>query len=180
MNWLDGIMLIAAACGLAIGYRRGLVGQLMSVAGLVVAYISATLYYREAAAWIGRWIDWPAFGENAAYDFIVKNVPIETYLNNAVAFVLVFIGVKLACSAVGALLHIAVRAPGLSLINKWGGALLGFAAATILIAVAVHIAGAIPSEPLQRLLDESSIASIIRDMPLGILPPGGSSPSAVG
>jgi len=163
LNIIDLCVIAVAASGLAIGYGRGLVKQFFAVAGLVIAYLAAYKYFRDVSRWIGPYIPWPVTDDGAGYGFPLDGLRLETYLNNAAAFLLLFIATKLACNLIGALAGIIVKAPGLNFVNKVCGALLGFAGSAILIVVAIHVMGAIPSEPLQQQLAGSEAARVIEE-----------------
>ena len=167
MNVLDWIMMVVAVSGLVIGYQRGLIGQLISLAGLIIAYFAAYTYYKDFSVWVEWFIPWPDFFGYTWYGFAIKETNWEMYLNHAVAFVFIFIVVKLLCSLVGAVIQFIFKAPGLNFINKWSGALLGLGGALILIVVAVGVMGAVPSEPVQKQLNESRTNEYIQhDIPM--------------
>ncbi len=44
-NLLDVIVAVTIACAIFLGYYRGLVAQLVSIAGFFVAYVNAFIFY---------------------------------------------------------------------------------------------------------------------------------------
>ncbi len=60
MNWLDIIVLLMLLIPIFIGWRRGLVGTVVPLVGLVVAIILAGRFYDSVAGWFSTWLDSPA------------------------------------------------------------------------------------------------------------------------
>jgi membrane protein required for colicin V production len=60
MSWLDIIVLLMLLIPLFIGWRRGLVGTVVPLVGLVVAIIVAGRFYGSVAGWFSTWLDSPA------------------------------------------------------------------------------------------------------------------------
>lgn len=162
MNILDWILLFVAASGLLLGYKRGLVDQLISLVSLILAYIVAYNYYQKTSQWLAEWVRWPELDGATIYGYSLSDLDWQPILNQAIAFILIFIVVRLACSIVGAVVNVLMKAPGLNMLNKWSGAMLGLLGGAIIIVVAVNILTAIPSEPLQRQLSESKTAQFIK------------------
>lgn len=52
LGWVDGLALLGLAVSLLIGLWRGLVFELMSIAGWVVAFVLARRYSAQVAAWL--------------------------------------------------------------------------------------------------------------------------------
>ena len=160
-NTLDLAAGIVVLLGLIIGFRRGLIGQLVSIAGLVAAYLLAYLYYDDLAPWLGQWLPLPSFDTDTAYGSAAQNLHLDRYFLNAVSFLAVFLGVKLLISAAGAVLNIFSKLPGLNFVNKWTGALLGAAEAAVIVVLAVNVMTILPSAVLQDQLKHSASARFI-------------------
>lgn len=166
MNGLDYTMLGIVAGGLIIGYIRGLVAQLISLAGFFIAYVIAFQFYRELAPVIQKTIALPSYETYQKYDFIVKGLNLETYVMNALAFAILFFGTKLALTVLGRLLHLITKVPGVNFLNRWSGALLGTAEAVLISIIAVNVMTILPYEAVQRLLAGSIAApNLINDLP---------------
>jgi uncharacterized membrane protein required for colicin V production len=158
MNTLDYIMLVLAAGGLILGYWRGFIAQMVSLAGFFIAYLIAYQFYRDFAPVLQTTFSIPASESYQKYEFIVKGLHLDTYMFNALAFALLFFGVKLALSVVGRLLHFIAKVPGLNLLNRWSGALLGIAEALLIVIIAVNVMTILPSDSVQKLLSGSTLA----------------------
>lgn len=162
MNVLDWCLIIIAVSGLLLGYQRGLVGQLVSLAGLILAYVIAYQYYKVVAIWLEGWIQWPALEMDSLYGLALQELDWEVYLNNAIAFISIFIIVKMLCSLLGAIIQMIVKVPGLNILNKWSGAMLGLLGAMIIVVVAVNVLTAIPAEAIQKQLHESRATQFMK------------------
>jgi uncharacterized membrane protein required for colicin V production len=158
MNTLDFIMLALAAGGLILGYWRGFIAQIVSLAGFFIAYIAAFQFYRDFAPVLQRAFALPASTSYQKYEFAVKALHLDTYIYNALAFALLFFGVKLSLSVIGRLLNFIAKAPGLNFVNRWTGAMLGVAEALLLIIISVNVMTIIPSDGVQKLLSGSELA----------------------
>jgi uncharacterized membrane protein required for colicin V production len=163
MNTLDIIMLVLTACGLIVGFWRGFIAQIVSLAGFFIAYIVAFQFYRDFAPVLQRTFAWPASSSYQKYEFAVKILHVDTYVYNALAFALLFFGVKLSLSVVGRLLHFIAKAPGLNFVNRWSGALLGVAEALLIMIISVNVMTIMPSDGVQKLLSGSTLAPYVID-----------------
>lgn len=163
MNGLDWTLLALAAGGLVLGYSRGFIGQIVSFAGLFVAYIVAYKFYGKLAPVIADTIALPSTEIYRNYEFIAKHLNLEAYIVNAISFALLFFGVKLVLMVAGHALNFIAKAPGLNLVNRSAGALLGLAEALLLIVVGVNVLTIVPSDGIQKLLEHSVLAPYALD-----------------
>ncbi|WP_282937122.1 CvpA family protein [Paenibacillus sp. RC67] len=161
MNGLDWAAAVITVTGTVLGYYRGLVSQIVSVAGLFIAYLVAFALYQQTAPLVAGVISLPANESFQKYESLMKELHIDTYMYNAIAFALLLFGVKFALSLVGRILNWIALTPGLKTINQWSGALLGFAEAVLLIVIAVQVMTVIPNETVRHLLDGSKSAPYI-------------------
>jgi uncharacterized membrane protein required for colicin V production len=163
MNALDWVLLAVVLGGLVLGYSRGLIGQIVSFAGLFVAYIVAYKFYDDLAPVIKRTIALPSTQTFQKYEFFAKSLNLENYFVNTVSFALLFFGVKLALVAAGHALDFIAKAPGLNLVNRSAGALLGLAEAGLLVIVGINVMTILPSDAIQSLLQHSALAPYALD-----------------
>jgi uncharacterized membrane protein required for colicin V production len=154
------------ALGLLIGYFRGFIAQIVSIAGMILAYLVAFYFYKDIAPLLKNAISLPTYQNYQKYEFIVKGLKLDTYILNAIAFALLFFGVKLALVIIGRALNLLAKTPGLNAVNRWSGALLGLAEALLIVIIAVNVMTIIPSDGNQKLLSSSSIAPyLINELP---------------
>ncbi|WP_235549311.1 MULTISPECIES: CvpA family protein [unclassified Paenibacillus] len=166
LNTLDYVMLSIVALGLLLGYFRGFIAQIVSLSGFVLAYLVAFYFYKDFAPLLRNAVSLPTYQSYQKYEFIVKGLNLETYILNALAFAILFFGVKFALVIVGRALNILAKTPGLNFINRWSGALLGLAEALLIIIIAVNVITIMPSDGLQKLLSSSTIAPyLINELP---------------
>ncbi|NEW08168.1 CvpA family protein [Paenibacillus sp. SYP-B3998] len=166
MNSLDYMMLAAVALGLLLGYLRGFIAQIVSLAGFILAYLVAFYFYKDFAPLLSNAVSLPTYQNYQKYEFIVKGFNLDTYILNAIAFAILFFGVKFALVIIGRALNMIAKVPGLNFINRWSGALLGLAEALLILIIAINIITIVPSDGLQKLLASSTIAPyLINEMP---------------
>ncbi|AFH65377.1 CvpA family protein [Paenibacillus caseinilyticus] len=166
-NGLDWALLVIAAAGAALGFSRGIVGQLVSVTGFVLGCLAAFTFYDETAPFVRGVL---ALAGMEAWQspsgLLAPGSRLETYVCNALAFGLLLFGVKLACSIAGRMLGWLAAVPGLKQLNQLSGALLGLAEAGLLLILALHVMTVTPAEPVQRLVKTSVTAPyILEQMP---------------
>ncbi|MBX3630247.1 MAG: CvpA family protein [Nitrosomonas sp.] len=139
MTIFDYVVLVIFFISIVLSIIRGIVREVLSIAGWVVAFIAAGTY---------------------AADF-EPFVPSEIggSLRIVAAFVLVFIGTLLIVTLITMLLNSLIKNVGLGFIDRLLGAVFGFARALIIVLALVLIAGltALPQQPLwrQAMLSES-------------------------
>jgi uncharacterized membrane protein required for colicin V production len=155
MNTLDIVAAVLVAAALFLGYHRGFVAQLVSIAGLFIAYLAAYWLYDDVSPVVARFLPLDRLQNYGQFAFLVEGMKWNVYFYNAVAFAVIFFVVKIGMSVVGRLLHLIVSMPGLKTFNKWSGAALALLEAIILFIIAVHVMIVIPSEQLQRTLEGS-------------------------
>ncbi|MFM8899673.1 MAG: CvpA family protein [Burkholderiales bacterium] len=106
MAWVDWFLIVLLAVSALVGLWRGLVFELMSLAGWVVAYFAAYWFSPELAS----------------------HVPIGTVgsgLNSSATFLLTFVGVLILWTLLARLVRMLVRATPLSVVDRLLGMLFG-------------------------------------------------------
>lgn len=124
MALLDWIAVALLAVSLALGLVRGLVFEVISLAGWVVAFFSAQWFAGDVAAWL------PISGDP------------EASWRYALAFVLIFIAVAFGVGLIAALTRKLIAAVGLRPVDRMLGAVFGLArgaVALLAVAVVVHL-----------------------------------------
>ncbi|WP_238322960.1 CvpA family protein [Gorillibacterium massiliense] len=163
MNVIDLIIAAALLVAFVVGYRRGMVSQLVSLVGLVLAFYIAYRYSDDLAPHLSKWIPVSTFTGYGNYQYVLHTLQADDYILRALSFALLFIAVKIVLSAVGHLLNIVAKIPGLNALNRWGGAFLGVAEAALLSAVIVYVLSVTPSDPVQKALAGSKAVPYIMD-----------------
>ena len=147
----DGVLCGVLLLSLIVGVWRGLVRELMSLAGWVVAFWLAQWLAEDVAHWL------PVWREAAAQ------------VRYALSFVLVFVAGMLAMAVVSWLLGKVVATAGLRPVDRSLGGVFGLARGVLLLlvlAVVVHLAG-MKGEPWWR---ESRLTPVLGVLMAGIKP----------
>ncbi|HEX7056527.1 MAG TPA: CvpA family protein [Bacilli bacterium] len=159
LNALDWAIIVLAAASLIIGYIRGFVRQLLSVAGWIIAYLAAHSFYEKLSHMLQKSAPLAAWKEYDQYAFMVEGLKLDRYVYNAVAFALLFFGVKFLLSIFARIFDLLANLPGIAFFNKWGGVLLAFSETVIVFVIAVNVMNAIPATQVQHLLTNSKIVT---------------------
>lgn len=150
MTWLDYAMAGVFAVSVLLGAWRGLVREVISVLGWVIAFLAANLL----AGPIG-----PSMPEA---------IPTPE-LRVAAAFMAVFLGALLLTSLAGLLLSKIVRSVGLGGADRLLGAVFGAARGLLLVAAAALLAG-LTSAPRQAYWRESVSGPLLARVALTLQP----------
>lgn len=136
MTWLDYALLGVFAVSLAVGVWRGLVREVLSILGWVIAFLAANLLAGPLGQHMPQVIPSPE-------------------LRVAAAYVAVFIASLVVTSLLGLLISRIVKAVGLGGVDRSLGALFGAARAVLIVVVAALLAG-LTSAPRQAFWKESA------------------------
>ena len=130
MNTLDFIILIVLAGGLVVGLRAGLIKQVLSFAGLIVAFVLSFQLMKPVGA------------------MAAGSLGISNDIAPLVGFVLVFLAVQVAVFAVIRSLQALVGALKLSGVNRLLGGAVGAFKASLALSVLFLVLGnfEVPSE----------------------------------
>ena len=141
MHWLDITILVALGIGAGFGFWSGLLWQVARVLSLVLALYAAISANPYAADWVAE--QWPDTG---------------SVLCKIAAFVAIFLFVYVLLYLVTRMLHQAIKATKLELLDRILGALLGMAKmAAVVSAICAGIAAV--GIPLTRdWMGKSSLA----------------------
>ncbi len=150
MNWLDYAVLGVFAVSLVLGAWRGLVREVISILGWVIAFLAANLLGGPLGAVMPEAIPTPE-------------------LRVATAYVAVFVGSLIVTSLIALLLSKIVKAVGLGGLDRLLGAAFG-AARGLLIVVAAALLAGLTSAPRQPFWRDSASGPLLA-MAAGALKP---------
>lgn len=163
---LDLAILAILLIGLLIGLKRGFILQLVHMTGFIVAFIVAYIFYGDLAPNLRMWIPFPAIGDSSTLNMFFESVGLETAFYNAIAFAIVFFATKLLWQMLGSMLNFITYLPILKQLNRWGGAILGFAEVYLIMFIILYIAALLPMDSIQGPLTDSFMAeSIVKHTP---------------
>jgi membrane protein required for colicin V production len=134
MTGFDYIVLFVLVCSVLISTMRGLIKEILSLAGWVVGFLLANAY-----------ADWLA-------NLLPSVIPEQGRLRVIVAFLILLIGVKLMMGLLAAAIGAILKATGLTIVDRGLGGLFGLARGLVLVLVAVIIGGmtALVQEPFWK------------------------------
>ena len=136
---MDWLLLAVLGASVLVGLWRGLVFELMSLVGWLVAYGAATLYSAQVA----------------------PHLPIGTpgsALQHGAAFAVTFIAVLIAWSILASLLRLLIRATPLTVIDRLLGAGFGLLRGAVLLLVLATLVAFTPAKTSQAWQDSSGAA----------------------
>ena len=141
LGWVDLTLLALLAASVLVGLWRGLVFELMSLAGWVVAYVAAQVGSPEVALWL------PIGARGTA-------------LNQAAGFAATFLGVLIAWSLAARLLRLVIRATPLTLIDRSLGAAFGLMRGGVLLLALATVVAFTPAARAQAWQDSQGAAML--------------------
>jgi membrane protein required for colicin V production len=141
MTWLDYAIIGVFAASLVVGVLRGLVREVLSILGWVIAFLAANLL----AGPLGP--------------FMPQAIP-SPELRIAAAFVAVFVGSLILTTLVGLLLSKIVKAVGLGGVDRMLGAIFGAARGLLIVLAAALLAG-LTSAPRQAYWRDSASGHLL-------------------
>lgn len=164
---LDIILIILLIAGFFIGLRRGLVLQFIHLTGFIAAYVIAFIYYDNLAPKLNLWIPYPASADSNAFFASLNHLNLEETYYRAIAFVLIFIAVKIVWQIFGSMVDFLADLPILRTANRWLGGLLGFIEIYLVLFVLLYIGALTPYLSIDKMIDHSAIAhAIIENTPI--------------
>ncbi|HSW07243.1 CvpA family protein [Aquabacterium sp.] len=126
LGWVDMVLLGVLLLSVIVGLWRGLVFELMSLVGWVVAYVLANVYTPEMSGYV-------RIGEPGSA------------LNQGAAFVVAFILVLVVWSLLARLLRLVIHATPLTFIDRVLGAGFGVLRGVVLLLVAATLIAFTPA-----------------------------------
>jgi membrane protein required for colicin V production len=153
MTGFDYLVLFILVCSVVVSTLRGLVKEILSLVGWVVGFMVANAYCDVLAAWLPDAIP-------------------GTSGRLIVAFLALFIGVKLLMMLFGMAVDAIVRAAGLMVVDRGLGGLFGLARGAVIVLAIVLVCGttAIPQQRFWREAVLSPLAETAARTALPYLP----------
>lgn len=160
---LSFLLFFALVVSFFVGFRRGIILQVIHLLGFVAAFIVAYLYYQEVAHYIRLWIPFPQLSSESGFELLVEAFRLERVYYNGIAFAILFFTTKIIMQIIGSLFDFLAHLPILHMINRWLGGILGFLEGLLVIVVLLHLGALIQIEFIQALIQNSSFAQMIFD-----------------
>lgn len=133
MTVFDYLVLFVLICSIVISTLRGLIKEILSLLSWVVALLVANAYGQDMA-------------------LMLESVVPGAAMRLIVAFIVLFIGVRLLMALFALMIDAIIRRSGLSVADRGLGGLFGLARGLVLVLAAVLICGltAIPQQPFWK------------------------------
>jgi uncharacterized membrane protein required for colicin V production len=164
---VDIVILLIFVFGFFTGLRRGFILQLIHVAGFIIAFIVAYMYYAEFALKLKLWIPYPTIHENATFKMFFDGMNLEEAYYRAIAFAIIFFAVKIVLHIIGSALDFVAKFPIIKQLNVWAGGILGFLEVYFIVFIVLYIGALIPIEFIQHAIDKSFLAdAMIKNTPI--------------
>ncbi len=146
MNTADIILLILWFGFTWAGFWYGLIQTLGGIIGIFAGAVIAGRFYTFAGSWIGS-ADRLGLSQWLAFTFI---------------FVVVNRVVAIAIGTIGKVLNVAKIIPGVGLLNRLGGAIVGLVEGALVLGLIITVARTLlPASGLVQQLDGSRIADLL-------------------
>ena len=138
MNWVDYVCGLILLAGAFVGFKKGAVGSIISLASYAAGTFLSIAFYRDGG------------------DIILGYFNMSVGLARLVAFVIIFLTIFLLIRGIGFLLS---KLAGIAVtgLEKVGGILLGLVLGCLLITMLAVVVFTIPKSGLRDILAESSI-----------------------
>jgi membrane protein required for colicin V production len=149
MTWFDYAVITVVSLSMLLAAIRGVVREIVALAGWVAAVILSGLFAQELARWLP--------------------IAVSPVLKAVIAYLAIFIGVLLLSGIVGVVLAKLFRAAGLGFTDRAMGALFGLARGVLIVFVAVMLAG-LTSLPKELFWREAALSGPIETAVLAAKP----------
>ncbi|MFT9488409.1 MAG: CvpA family protein [Tepidibacillus sp.] len=163
MNTMDLIIVIIIIVSIFRGYQLGLIRQFIHFIGFFLSLYLAYRFSGELVPLIQSVVPMPTFEQSSLYLFS-ETFQLPTMFYNAIAFFLIFFGTKLILNIGGNILHQIASLPGIAIVNRLSGALLGLVQILFILIILVHILSVMPWAELKNVLEGSYFAKYTLQM----------------
>ncbi|HBI03843.1 MAG TPA: hypothetical protein DDY49_07440 [Paenibacillaceae bacterium] len=169
MSILDWVILFLLVLGLGIGFKQGLMIQLVKLITFIASFGIAILFYKPLSQQLAQWF--PLSQESGAnlFSSIAGSEPIAGVIYSSVSFVLLLIVSGILLRFIGSILNGIADLPVISTINHLGGGLLGITKNGLLVFLLLMIAYALPIPSVQQTIHESVLGTYAVEISPGIL-----------
>lgn len=155
---LSLIILLLLIIGFFIGLRRGLILQLIHLLGFILAYLAAYAYYDNLAPKLRLWIPYPTGLNNSQIFGGLGHTALQSTFYNAIAFIIIFIAVKIVVQIIGSMIDFLANLPILGTINRILGAIFGFVEIYLILFLLLYVGELTPIAGIKSAIDHSGVA----------------------
>ncbi|MGB3128228.1 MAG: CvpA family protein [Dehalococcoidia bacterium] len=144
MNWLDIVIIVILVVPMYLGFRRGLIGTVLPLVGIVLGIVVAGRGYGSIANWLSNWLESPAQAK-------------------IVAFILIFILFMIAITVVTKLVRGFLGLLLLGWIDKLGGLVFGLVMGGVVAGVLLSIVSKFFLSRVEATVADSALAAFLLD-----------------
>jgi len=156
---LDLMLALFLISGIVIGLKRGLISQLFHMTSSIVALIAAYAAHDAVGERLSKIFPAPTFDGNGHFLFLAHTVNMDKLFYGTIAFLIIFVAVKIALSFLASILSIVASLPIIRQFNMIGGGILGFLEIYVVLLVLIVLGTFLPINGIQTQLQHSVIAS---------------------
>lgn len=142
-QWIDLVILVFLAFGLLKGFKKGLIRELFSLMGAILAIVIAYHSYQSFAL------------------LLLQNYQLTTWQAQTIAFVVLIVGISLLGVFFGYVWSKAISFTPFSVVDHMGGAAFGVAKVGVVLLVLLIFLGAANITFINTVLDESVVVQQI-------------------
>lgn len=164
---LDLMIVFVLLGGLIAGFKRGLIVQLIHMVSFIVALVVAWVYYKPLAEKFVLWVPYPAVEAGNSLKIAFGSIDFDQTFYRLLAFVFIFIAVKLVLQLLSSMLDFLKYLPVLGSVNAFTGAALGFLEFYLVLFFLLYVFAMLPIGFIQDRIDSSILAgAILKHTPL--------------
>jgi membrane protein required for colicin V production len=145
MNWLDIVIIVMLIVPMFLGFRRGLIGTVLPLVGIVLGIVVAGRGYSYVADhWLSGWLESPAQAK-------------------IVAFIIIFVLFMIAITVVTKLVRGFLGFLLLGWIDKFGGLVFGLVMGGVVAGALLSIVSKFFSSRVEATVADSALAAFLLD-----------------
>jgi len=165
MSLLDIILLIIIGLSVFEGIKRGLIRQLIQLAGVIAAFVIASRYGVALGQMLSGVLKFEEYAASLNTPFLNPEA-VASILYNALGYIILFFAVLLAAWIIAAVVGTVAKLPVLGAMDKVGGLAIGLIRGALIVLVAVWILNLLPIPSIESAVQSSQIAQVL----LGVAP----------
>lgn len=182
MNILDILIIAFLIFSIIRGGKRGLISQILDLAGVVIAFFVASRYGAAFGRWVSGFLNLEKFATKVvvteaeskglssllvgSLKGIVPDVVVA--LQNILGYIILFFLVLAAAKLLSLIFKSLSRIPVLGTLNTFGGVLFGFLKGALITLVIVWILSMLPIPRVMDFMESSLLAPILLNIAPGI------------
>jgi uncharacterized membrane protein required for colicin V production len=164
INWLDIVILFLLAYSAVMGWKQGLVRQLVDVAGVIVAYFAALRYSRDFMLLIDGFIPFFRWMPDFLDQPTMFGVTLGDIVLRLIGFFLLYFLVRLLFTMAGGMLHSLFSLPVLSTLNRLSGTVLGITKGLLFGLILVAVGSLLNTPFWDKSMQGSVIATYVMEI----------------